>query len=204
MISSLISTCTLVLLATAGSVAKTHLSLDYVKYSSPESGAAAPQPKERRVGDFYVQSRIDPMSDEDRTIVTARAASGAVRALGWRCDRDGLQVMFTWNKYLSAGRIALITVEHRFPPAEAKALSWEISQDHRLGFMPATHVWDFTRQALQSESVTLRVTDPNGGEKITETFKLKGAADALKHLPCFDPQPKIIKELDPGSLPGVK
>jgi hypothetical protein len=138
---------------------------------------------QEQFGEFTFIPNKDPMSDADRSSIMVDGADNPRKTgLGWGCKDEGLRVMLLWGRYLM-GDDDRISVEYRFAAQPVVNDSWNLSTTHRSGFLPKKDTQKFTTQALTAGTVTLRVTDRDG-DRMTETFKLDGLAEALRQLPC--------------------
>jgi hypothetical protein len=159
---------------------------------------AIPIVQQQQVGAFGVTLKKDPMNDTDRSSILTKSEGG--RGLVFRCDADGLNVMYGWMRYFT-GADDRISVMYRFTPAPAVSQQWSFATSRQAGFMPMQNVPEFVNRALGASTVVLRVTDKDG-DQVTDEFKLTGLADALKLLPCYKPFEPESAEIRPVSIPG--
>jgi len=140
----------------------------------------------QRLGTFEVRRPVDPMTDGPRTYATTTSKtsfpSGLTGSLGWQClGRQSLSVLFYWGKYFNAGAgPARVPVRVRFHPDAAEEWEeWSLQPSHKAARMPLSMIVDFTKKALESQTVSVQVKDPVDGEQATITFDLSGLSTAL-------------------------
>jgi hypothetical protein len=128
----------------------------------------------------------DTMTDADRSFVFVQS-DDRTGILAFRCMSDGVNIMFSWGKYLT-DKDDTILVMYRFPPAPSTQYrGWDMptGNSKSLAFAPMSLVPQLVKQMLAASVMTLRVQDSNDGEEVTKTFQLAGAGEAIQKLSCY-------------------
>jgi hypothetical protein len=142
------------------------------------------------VGAFHFDNGMDPITDEDQSVIStpsvaAENGSDRIAFLIWGCRLDGLNVAYSFGKYLD-GVNNVVVVRHRFADAPSTGWRrWELGPSHQIGFMPMADVTEFTDEARSFQTVTVRAMDFDG--EVTDVFRLDGLTEALPLLPCYRP-----------------
>lgn len=140
-------------------------------------------------GDFIYSAQSDPFNDEDRSFIftTSTSSSDRTVALTWRCMEDGLNVIYMHGKYLAGDSDDEVLVRYRIDSREPYGPSyWGMMQGHDGTWMPMDEIAAFTREARTGESVIFEVVDPLDGERLRDSFSLRGLAQGLARLSCVN------------------
>lgn len=136
------------------------------------------------IGGFTFMPSKDPISDDDRSGLFTTSKDG--RLFGFRCQSDGLNVTYIWNSYFIGDNDSISVVYRLTPNPAGPSSRWTMATNNRGGFMPMHMVSAFTKQALTSQTLVLRVVDRDG-DQFTDEFKLDGLIEGIKRLPCYKP-----------------
>lgn len=148
--------------------------------------AAAQRGEPEQIGDFWLDVRTDPMTDEVRGVLMVpanEAGDGEMIALGWACTDEGLEVAFSMGRHLGREET---TVQVRFDQEPASQPEpWTPGNDQRFVFLPDEQLMDFTRRAMAANRLALRARDSRDNQ-YTYTFSLLGLTRGLRRLPCAE------------------
>jgi hypothetical protein len=152
------------------------------------SNGAAQEPEQ--IGDFYYVSSADPFDDADRSVIVsldlyADPDLTDAAHLSWRCMSDGLNVVYSFNKYFGGDDNDQVEVRYRIDNQTATEFeSWSLMQGNDAAWIPMRWVSNFTEKARGGTKVVFRVMDPLDGETLTHEFSLRGLSEALSRLSC--------------------
>ncbi|NLC61570.1 MAG: hypothetical protein GX761_09875 [Gammaproteobacteria bacterium] len=151
------------------------------------AGAFAAHSQDPTYGDFIYIANADPFTDEDRSFIFTPSTDSGDRtsALTWQCMDDGLNVVYMHGKYLGGDSDDEVLVRYRIDSSEAYGPSyWGMMQNHESTWMPMHEIAGFTRQARAGKTVIFEVVDPLDGERLRDSFSLRGLAQGLAILSC--------------------
>lgn len=139
------------------------------------------------IGAFRLESRRDPMSDEERSFIYAEALGTPARSLRpaaaiWRCQGADLEFVIGAADFLTTSDP--VTVQWRLddrPPEPPRA--WPVSTEGTAVFASDADRIAITEQAAKSERLRVRLTDFRGTHHDYE-FGLAGLETALASLEC--------------------
>ncbi|MEX2584288.1 MAG: hypothetical protein WD766_13530 [Gemmatimonadota bacterium] len=105
--------------------------------------------------------------------------------LVWKCEADGLNVLFILPQDLSGGSASQIDIEYGFGgAAPGNRQSWGYSASDMLATMPQAAVAEFTRAARGAGAIAVKATDPASGNSGTYQLTLDQLGAALGRLEC--------------------
>jgi hypothetical protein len=132
---------------------------------------------------IYTENK-DEFSGEDNSHVSVTPDSGDTIFLGWKCLSDGLNVVLL-HDFLGGDSDEEVLVIYKFDDTEASQEKYfSLGTSNKVTFFDMEVVPIFTKQALESQKVILRVTDPSDGERKKATFLLSGLSVEMAKLSC--------------------
>ncbi len=136
---------------------------------------------QERYGDWVYIRSSDPFDDSDRSAVAVINDDG--RFLTFKLMDDGLNVIYSWDKYFGGDRDNDVIVRYRIdnnPPSGEQY--WRMLQGNRSAYIRMNRVAGFMREARTGRRIVIEVRDPLDGERIRSEFSLNGLDRALQRL----------------------
>jgi hypothetical protein len=126
----------------------------------------------------------DPFTGKDNSAVIVQSDEGDIQGVGWKCFSTGVTIIFA-HGYKGGNRQDKVSVLYKFddnPPSSEKY--YDLGSNSQHTFVSTPDVADFTRQALSSQKLIVRITDPLDGERSDASFSLTGLSTELIKLSC--------------------
>ncbi len=145
--------------------------------------AAAQSRAVPRYGNFILERAKDPITDADRSLITALAERPPYMptTLSWGCDGD------RWFAYVRGIPLTMdkaVQVTWRFDQNPPETAAWEMFSPNFIS-VPDDRLDDFTDAAEKAATLAVRITTASGDTQ-TSIFHLNGAANAFKQLACMN------------------
>ena len=155
---------------------------------SPTPEPDPPDPEPDR-GGWTISRNTNPLDDSETVVALLRATQGVGGLLDEpvmlvaRCQSNRTEVYINWQDYLGDDddniRTTSKRVTYRFPPADARTETWDVSTDNDSTFV--ARAIPFLRVLVQNEQLVMQTT-PYNEAPTTAIFDLTGARHVLEPL----------------------